>query len=182
MSTTKVSKRSAPPRRSANKLGATRVSKRNKDDGSSAELEPPLALLRAFWALEHAVQRTSMRMEATLGLTAQQRFVVRMLGRLKAVTPGELSRLLHVDPGSVTALVKRLETRRLVARKPDESDGRRHFLSLTARGHKHDVPIPMSVEQAVADAVDESSAAELAAVHRVLARITKRLHDLTDAD
>ena len=38
--------------------------------------------MRVVWALDHALQKTSKRMETTtLGITAPQRFVIRILRR-----------------------------------------------------------------------------------------------------
>ena len=139
--------------------------------------------MRSLWAFDHALHRTSSRMEAALGLTAQQRFVVRILGKLGRVSPAQLAELLlHVDRGSVTALLKRLEARTLVTRRLDLDDGRRVHLSLTARGRKLDVPARMGVEQAVASVLERTSPADLAAVRRVLARLVAALDGLGEAD
>ncbi len=119
-------------------------------------------------------------MQSALGITAQQRFVLRILGKMPGTTPGKLAELLHIDPGSVTALVKRLEARKLVARKPDPSDGRRSFMSLTVRGKKLDVPECVSVEEAVSNVLANSSPSELAASRRVLQRLVDALEEICD--
>ena len=142
------------------------------------ELEPVLEFMRSLWAFDHALHRASIRMEATLGLTAQQRFVVRMLGRLPGLRPAQLAELLHVDRGSVTALIKRLEARGFARRRPDQSDGRSVRLSLTARGAKLDAPARVSVEHAVASVLSRTSAKDLAAVRRVLVRLVTALEEL----
>jgi DNA-binding MarR family transcriptional regulator len=146
------------------------------------ELEPPLEFLRNLWALNHALERTSVRMEATLGLTAQQRFVLRLLGKLPGIMPAQLAALLHVDRGSVTATIKRLEARELVIRKPDYKDRRRVSLHLTARGRKLDVPAKLSVEHAVTTALERTTPSDLAAVRRVLARVVQALDDVSQGD
>ena len=38
---------------------------------------PVLEFMRVVWALDHALQKTSKRMETTLGMTAPQRLVIR---------------------------------------------------------------------------------------------------------
>jgi MarR family transcriptional regulator, organic hydroperoxide resistance regulator len=35
-----------------------------------------LEFMRVFWALDHALQKTSKRMETTLGITSPQRLVI----------------------------------------------------------------------------------------------------------
>lgn len=144
--------------------------------------EPVLEFMRSLWAFDHALHRASIRMEAALGVTAQQRFVVRILGKLGRISPAQLASLLHVDRGSVSALLKRLEARELVARRPDLKDGRRVQVSLTARGRKLDVPAHVSVEHAVAAVLERTSAADLAAVRRVLGRLVAALDALGAAD
>lgn len=154
-----------------------------KHDGNKRRppIAPVLEFMRNLWALDHALQKTSIRMEAALGLTAPQRFAIRILGALRQLTPAELAELLHVDRSSVTALLKRLEARGLVARAPDHQDGRRVLLSLTARGRKLDRPARISVERAVASALRRTSAAELNAVRRVLGRLVQALDELEGA-
>ena len=147
-------------------------------EGRGHQIAPVLEFMRGLWALDHALQKASIRMETALGLTAPQRFVIRILGALPGLTPADLAELLHVDRGSVTALLKRLEARELVRRSPDEQDGRRVLLSLTASGRKLNRPARMSVEHAVASVLEKTSAAELAAVRRVLGRLVTELDEL----
>jgi MarR family transcriptional regulator, organic hydroperoxide resistance regulator len=142
------------------------------------ELEPALEFMRILWSLDHALQRASIRMESRLGVTAQQRFVIRLLGKMAGASPAQLADLLHVDRSSITALLKRLEGRLLVSREPDAHDGRRVRLSLTARGKKLDVPTRASVEHAVATVLAQSTAADIAAVRRVLGRLVAALDDV----
>ena len=151
------------------------------DKMGARELDPVLELLRAIWALNHSIERTSIRMESTLGVTAQQRIVIRLIGRLPGITPGELADLLHVDRGSITAVLKRLEARALVLRTPDDGDRRRVSLSLSPRGRKLNVPAATSVEHAVALALKQTSAADIAAVKRLVRRLITSLDQVTDA-
>ncbi len=85
----------------------------------------------------------------TLGVTAQQRLVLRCIGAFPAISPSQLAELLHVDPGTLSAALRRLERRGLVTRARDAADGRRARLSLTAAGRRLDVPSDGTVEAAV---------------------------------
>lgn len=61
------------------------------------------------------------------------------LGALAAYGPlssAELARRLAVTPSSITALVDRLESAKLVARRDDPADRRRRHLLLTAAGEE----------------------------------------------
>ncbi len=102
------------------------------------QLGPVLDFLRALWALDHALQSASKRMEASLGVTGPQRFVIRMIGRYPGISAGEVSHLLHVHPSTLTGVLKRLEQRGLVVRRSDPADARRALLDLTAKGRRVD--------------------------------------------
>jgi hypothetical protein len=62
-------------------------------------LGPALGFLRSVWRLNHAVELRSARMEATLGISAQQRMMLRCLGAFPGITAGRLATVLHLDPG-----------------------------------------------------------------------------------
>jgi len=64
-------------------------------------------------------------MEQRLGITAQQRLIVRCVGQFPGMTAGQLAGLLHVDPGTISAALRRLEAKDLVARRKDPRDSRR---------------------------------------------------------
>ena len=153
-----------------------------KKEPNTPELDPALDFLRSFWALNHAIERVSIRMESVLGLTAQQRFVMRLVAKLPGITPGRLAELLHVDPGSITAVLKRLEQREFIVRTPDAIDRRRITLTLSARGRKLNAPSPVSVEHAVAVALEQTTPADLAAVRRIVNRLVAALDQVSKAD
>ena len=90
--------------------------------------------LRLIWAVDHALQRRSKSMAATLGITGPQRLVIRIIGRFPSIHARQLADILHLHPSSLTALLKRLERRDLVRRWPDERDRRRWLLGLTRQG------------------------------------------------
>jgi MarR family transcriptional regulator, organic hydroperoxide resistance regulator len=108
-----------------------------------------LELMRHLWALDQGLQKASKRMEATLGITAQQRLVVRMVGRFPGITMTRLADLMRVHPSTVSGIVKRLERRGLVVRKNDPRDRRRAYLGLTPKGRGFQDDMPGTVEAAV---------------------------------
>ncbi len=60
---------------------------------------------------------------------------------VKLYEAGELSqnhlgRLTAMDPATIQGVIRRLATRKLIAHRPDKSDKRRRFLSLTAAGRE----------------------------------------------
>jgi DNA-binding MarR family transcriptional regulator len=113
------------------------------------QLGPVLEFMRALWALDHAFQSASKRMEARLGVTAPQRIVVRIVGRFPRISAGEVADILHVHPSTLTGVLKRLEARGVIVRTADPRDGRRALLALTARGRELDQLRTGTVEAAV---------------------------------
>jgi DNA-binding MarR family transcriptional regulator len=144
-------------------------------------LEPAMDFLQRLGQLNQALEQVSSRMETTLGVSAQQRLLLRCIGKYPGLTPGHVASLLHVDPGTVSASLKRLERRGLLERRRDPRDSRRVVLGLTARGRKLDVPADGTVERGVERLLAAASPAELAATLGVLERLTGLLRGQTDA-
>jgi MarR family transcriptional regulator, organic hydroperoxide resistance regulator len=134
-----------------------------------------LDFLRRLWRLNHALERLSSRMDQRLGVTAQQRLVIRCVGKYPGVTAGQLAALLHIDPGTASATLKRLEEKQLIERRRDPRDKRRIALGLTARGRQMDRPIEGTVEEAAQRMLDQITAAEAAGAAATLERFTSLL-------
>jgi MarR family transcriptional regulator, organic hydroperoxide resistance regulator len=113
------------------------------------DLGPVLDFMRALWALDHALQSASKRMEVRRGVTAPQRLVVRIVGRFPGISAGEVADILHLHPSTLTGVLKRLGDRGLLERRADPADGRRALLELTVRGRKVDRLRDGTVEAAV---------------------------------
>ncbi len=131
--------------------------------------------LRDIWALNHAIEQTSMRMESALGVTAQQRMMLRVIGRYPGISGGEVARLLHVDAGTISAAVRRLEARGLVKRKQDAEDRRRVTLVLTAQGRRLDVPTEGTIESAMEAVLAVTTEPQREVVRTVLEQLVEAL-------
>jgi DNA-binding MarR family transcriptional regulator len=145
-------------------------------------LDPVLQFLRLMWAVDHKLQSVSKRMTMRIGLTGPQRFAVRCIGRRPGLAAGELATLLHLDPGTVTGILKRLEDARMIAREQDASDGRRMRLTLTRAGRAVDRRSAGTVEGAIRRVLAAASAADLAAAGRVFRRLASELDAVADGD
>jgi MarR family transcriptional regulator, organic hydroperoxide resistance regulator len=88
-------------------------------------------------------------MVQTLGVTGPQRFVLRLVTRSPGISAGEVARQLHLDPSTLTGVLRRLESRGLIERKRDAADGRRQMLTATAQGARLAAPSAHSVEATV---------------------------------
>ena len=134
-----------------------------------------LEFLQCLWRTSHAMERRSRRMEKAIGVTAPQRLVLRFLGRFPGVTAGQLAQALHVDPGTLSASLRRLEGRGLVERRRDPADTRRVTLGLTKLGRELDGARTGTVEAAADALLADASPRDLAATVRVLDRFAEIL-------
>lgn len=148
----------------------------------AADFDDVLALMRLLAGLEHELARTSRAMQASLGVTAEQRMLVRTVGRFPGITVGRLAELLCVEPATVSTALSRLEQRGIVARESDPRDRRRTAISLTARGRALDAPAARTVESAVAAALAETTPTEIAEATRLLSRIEAQLRRQRSSD
>ena len=71
-----------------------------------------------------------------MGLTYPQYLAMLVLWEHDGVTVSELGERLHLDSGTLTPLLKRLESAELVTRLRDVQDERRVLIRLTAAGRK----------------------------------------------
>jgi DNA-binding MarR family transcriptional regulator len=142
---------------------------------STYPLGPALEFLQRLWALNHALEMLSNHMATRLGVTAQQRLIIRCLGKYPGLPAGHLASLLHLDPGTISAALRRLEAKKLIARRRDPSDHRRAFLRLTKKGQSLDRGTPGTVENAVEHVLARSRRSHVHAASRVLEDLTFRL-------
>ncbi len=137
-----------------------------------------LDFMRLLWEVDHALQRTSKRMETTLGVTGPQRLVLRIVGRFPGLPAGHLAKLLHVHPSTLTGILKRLERQGLMRRRVDPRDGRRLLLSLTEKGRDFDVETEGTVEAAIQHALEQAPPQRIEAARALLASIAETLANL----
>ena len=142
------------------------------------DLGPVLDFMRALWALDHALQSASKRMEATRGVTAPQRLVVRIVGRFPGISAGEVADILHLHPSTLTGGLQRLGDRGLLERRPDPADGRRALLDLTPRGRKMDQLRDGTVEAAVRRALRRLPPASVRAARDAALALSEELEKL----
>lgn len=124
--------------------------------GPPAQSTPDaLTFLRALWRLNHLLERQSRRMARELGVTFPQRLVVRLVGRSPGVSPGELAEFLHIDPGTLSTILRGLEKGGLIVRGSDPADRRRVQIRLTDAGAALETPVPLTVEAVVTRVLTE---------------------------
>src|SRR5689334_20972531 len=88
-------------------------------------LNPVLDFMRLLWKIEHGLQATSKRMDARLGITGPQRLVLKLVTQFPGLSVGDVARILHLHPSTVTGILQRLVDKGLLIREPDRLDTRR---------------------------------------------------------
>ena len=93
-----------------------------------------------------------------LGLTYPQYLVMLVLWERDGMMVSELGERLYLDSGTLTPLLKRMETASLIARVRDVADERRVHITLTAAGRKLKglaAEVPLCVARAVKGSLPE---------------------------
>lgn len=98
-----------------------------------------------------------------LGLTYTQYVVLMALWEHETLNVGQLGSILHLDAGTLTPLLKRLEKAGYVTRQRSKEDERVTVISITSEGNAlkekcKDIPLKLASETS---ALDEKDAKEL---------------------
>ena len=140
--------------------------------GADDQREPPLGavldFMRLLWAVDHALQSASVCAGGLLRVSD------RIVGRFPGTPAGRVAQILHVHPSTLTGILKRLEARGILQRRPDPRDARRALLALTAKGRKLDNLRTGTVEQAVRRVLG-TDPAKVAAAQEVLFALSEEL-------
>lgn len=157
------------------KTRASRTVTQKENVQSVMDFGPALDFMRSLWRLNHAMELTSGHMERVIGVTAQQRMVIRCIGKQPGLTPSQLAALLHLDRSTISTALNRMERDELLERRCDDRDRRSVTLWLSARGKRLDRPSEQTVESAVDRLLVAASRADLLAAKRVMARLAEQL-------
>lgn len=148
---------------------------------ATVTVDPALEFLRAIWKLDHDLQVASKRMAITVGLTGPQRLCLLQIARRPGIAPSELASELHLDRGTITGIVARLEQAGFVTRENNPHDGRGVHLRLTAKGRSVNRTRPTTIESAVRRAVRRVAPRDITVARRLLATVSQELIELGDA-
>jgi DNA-binding MarR family transcriptional regulator len=136
-----------------------------------------LDFMRVMWAVDHALQKGSKRMEVKLGVTGPQRLVLRVVGRFPRLSAGRLAELMHLHPSTLTGVLKRLERQGLLRRCADPVDARRSLLVLTPKGSRFNEQKHGPIEAAVRRALRSAPRARRDAARAMLGTIARALEE-----
>jgi len=124
----------------------------------------PMALLRAREAVMRQF-RPSLRKH---GLTEQQWRILRALAAVDTIEATELARVAFLLGPSLSRILRDLEGRGLIARKPVASDQRRSILSITPKGLKLIAEVAPHSEASYTEIAGRYGARKLVELHRML--------------
>ena len=137
--------------------------------GHKDEVRLWLRLLATTTLVEAEARR---RLRAEFGTTLPRFDLLAQLERAPpgGLTLGEVSRRMMVSNGNVTGLAARLEEEGLIERRVSPADRRAQTLRLTPRGRREFARQSAAHEGWIAGLMGGLSAAERAALHRLLGR------------
>jgi DNA-binding MarR family transcriptional regulator len=119
------------------------------------QLEQTLNALRAF---VRAVRINTRRVEGQLGLSLAQLYVLQLLAERPVTSLNELADRTFTDQSSVSVVVRRLEDRGLVSRRPSQEDRRRFGFDITDDGRALLARTPDTVQVRLVEAFKAFSA------------------------
>lgn len=131
----------------------------------------------AVYSTAHAFNRLYKPILDDLGLTYPQYLVMLVLWEGDGVTVKDIGERLHLDSGTLTPLLKRLEAAGLIGRSRDPADERQVRIALTAAGtalRQRATAVPPQILAATGCSVDE-----LVALKRTLLALRDTLNART---
>ena len=97
-----------------------------------------------------------------LDLTYTQYVVMMVLWERKQITTKEMGKMLHLDSGTLTPLLKKMEAKGLVTRKRSEFDERNLTVTITDKGMQlRDAALEVPAEMVKCNALNEEESAML---------------------
>ncbi|MDE1236896.1 MULTISPECIES: MarR family transcriptional regulator [Vibrio] len=88
----------------------------------------------ALYSASNAMGRAYQPLLKTLDLTYLQYIVMMVLWEEQSINVKQLGRRIHLDSGTLTPLLKRLETKGYVSRTRSQEDERIRIISVTEQG------------------------------------------------
>ena len=123
----------------------------------------------------HAVRELMTHAVADTGVSPDEWAVLSAVGLLRPVQPTQLATLLRIPPTSISRYVAQLASQGLVARVPNEADGRSYLLELSDAGRRKVDEISPRFRSLVADLGAQTDVAAIEAALVELERAAKAL-------
>lgn len=131
------------------------------------------SLVDAFWSVARQLRETSQETLAPLDITPGQFRALRVLRRHGQSRLSELSGRLHIAARSTTEVIDALESRGLVARRPDPDDRRAILVEVTDHGSRTLDAIATARGTEVERAFDRLTPADRSDLARILGKLRR---------
>ena len=148
----------------------------------SRPLGQALDFLRVLWAINHGLATTSRYMKSKYGVTGRQRLIIQVVNEFPGISAGDLAKVLHLDPSTLTGVLQQMSQRGLLQLQPDMRDRRRLRIQLTTKGRRMSHMAVGAIEAAVSRTLSGVSPAKLKATREVLALLADNLDRHSDAE
>jgi DNA-binding MarR family transcriptional regulator len=136
-----------------------------------------LQINQALFSMTHAYESRMAKEETrnTLGLKLSDCSVLMVLGRFAPTNSRELSRLMDINPGTVSLYVERLVRMGLVQKNQDSDDRRNWRLLLTDSGRTAAQGIIAGAAEYTRDFLSALTEAEQRTLHRLVLKVSHLL-------
>lgn len=134
-----------------------------------------LDFLRVLWAINHGLATTSRYMKSKFGITGRQRLIIQVVNEFPGISAGDLARVLHLDPSTLTGVLQQMSQRALLQLQADTRDRRRLRIALTPKGRRMSHMAVGAIEAAVSKTLTSVSPAKLKATREVLTLLADNL-------
>ena len=127
--------------------------------------ERPLGLaldfLRVLWAINHGLATTSRYMKSRFGITGRQRLIIQVVNEFPGISAGDLAKVLHLDPSTLTGVLQQMSQRALLHLQADVRDRRRLRIQLTPKGRRMSHMAVGAIEAAVSKTLSHMSPCQI---------------------
>lgn len=120
-----------------------------------------LRVWKRIWALSFGLNARSKQMAATIGVSGEERLVIRFIAQRPHGTPRMLGAALNMDARTVTRIVRRLEKRGFLTYRSAAAQRDRVLPMLTLRGLRVDRERRGTVEAAVLRTLERLDSREI---------------------
>jgi DNA-binding MarR family transcriptional regulator len=145
---------------------------------SPRDRRPKRDIIRAADGLRRIVQTlrlSTLAIEKRHGVSGAQLFVLQQLVESDGVSLRDIAARTRTDPSSVSVVVARLASKRLVSMQRAAEDRRRAEVSLSSRGRKVLERAPEPAQSQLVRALEELPPREVAVLGRALDRLARSL-------
>jgi DNA-binding MarR family transcriptional regulator len=133
------------------------------------------AVLDGIRRIVQGLHESSRDAQRQIGLTSAQLFVLSRLADAGPMSVNDVARRTFTHQSSVSTVVSRLESKRLVQRGVDPADGRKRILTLTKAGRAALTTAPMTAQEHLIRAVRRLTPATRRIVARALGEMSNAM-------